>query len=86
MSTTDVAPRHGTRTGHCLCGSISCRFDARPEAVVVCHRGDCGVYINSCFADSPRLPFGGENSGFGRELSEVGIGEFLNRKMVKVAR
>lgn len=44
------------------------------------------VYINSCFADSPRLPFGGvKNSGFGRELSELGIGEFLNRKLIRVA-
>lgn len=44
------------------------------------------VYINSCFADSPGLPFGGiKNSGFGRELSELGIGEFLNRKLVRVA-
>ncbi|KJK48201.1 hypothetical protein UK23_17515 [Lentzea aerocolonigenes] len=44
------------------------------------------VYINSCFADSPRLPFGGvKNSGFGRELAELGIGEFLNRKLVRVA-
>lgn len=44
------------------------------------------VYINSCFSDAPHLPFGGiKNSGFGRELSELGIGEFLNRKMVRVA-
>lgn len=44
------------------------------------------VYINSCFVDSPGLPFGGiKNSGFGRELSELGIGEFLNRKLVRVA-
>ena len=44
------------------------------------------VYINSCFVDSPGLPFGGvKNSGFGRELSEQGIGEFLNRKLVRVA-
>ncbi|MFZ4928431.1 aldehyde dehydrogenase family protein [Chryseobacterium sp. Mn2064] len=44
------------------------------------------VYINSCFADAPYLPFGGiKNSGFGRELSELGIGEFVNRKMVRVA-
>lgn len=43
------------------------------------------VYINSCFADSPRLPFGGvKASGFGRELSELGIGEFLNHKLVRV--
>ncbi|MGO1057228.1 aldehyde dehydrogenase family protein [Crossiella sp. CA198] len=44
------------------------------------------VYINSCFADSPGLPFGGvKNSGFGRELAELGIGEFVNRKLVRVA-
>jgi succinate-semialdehyde dehydrogenase/glutarate-semialdehyde dehydrogenase len=44
------------------------------------------VYINSCFADSPGLPFGGvKNSGFGREMSELSIGEFLNRKLVRVA-
>jgi succinate-semialdehyde dehydrogenase / glutarate-semialdehyde dehydrogenase len=44
------------------------------------------VYINSCFVDSPGLPFGGvKNSGFGRELSEHGIGEFLNRKLVRIA-
>jgi len=44
------------------------------------------VYINSCFADSPRLPFGGvKNSGFGRELSALGIGEFLNRKLLRVS-
>ncbi|MFI5606666.1 aldehyde dehydrogenase family protein [Amycolatopsis sp. NPDC051903] len=43
------------------------------------------VYINSCFFDSPRMPFGGvKNSGFGRELSELGIGEFLNRKLIRV--
>jgi succinate-semialdehyde dehydrogenase/glutarate-semialdehyde dehydrogenase len=44
------------------------------------------VYINSCFVDSPYLPFGGvKNSGFGREMAELGIGEFLNRKMIRVA-
>lgn len=44
------------------------------------------VYLNSCFADSPRLPFGGiKNSGFGRELAELGIGEFLNRKLIRIS-
>jgi succinate-semialdehyde dehydrogenase / glutarate-semialdehyde dehydrogenase len=42
------------------------------------------VYINTCFMDAPETPFGGvKNSGFGRELSELGIGEFLNHKLIK---
>ncbi|MEU8835349.1 aldehyde dehydrogenase family protein [Streptomyces sp900116325] len=64
-------------------------FDADIDHVQqVATRIEAGmVYINSCFADSPSLPFGGvKNSGFGRELAEFGIGEFLNRKMVKIAR
>lgn len=63
-------------------------FDSDIEhAKAVAARIDSGmVYINSCFVDSPRLPFGGvKNSGFGRELSELGIGEFLNRKLIRVA-
>ncbi|CAG9268349.1 MULTISPECIES: NAD-dependent succinate-semialdehyde dehydrogenase [Paraburkholderia] len=63
-------------------------FDADVEhAKQVASRIESGmVYINSCFSDSPGLPFGGiKNSGFGRELSELGIGEFLNRKLVRVA-
>lgn len=63
-------------------------FDADIEnAKRVAGRIESGmVYINSCFSDSPGLPFGGiKNSGFGRELSELGIGEFLNRKLVRVA-
>ncbi|OCC10947.1 NAD-dependent succinate-semialdehyde dehydrogenase [Streptomyces sp. PTY087I2] len=64
-------------------------FDADVEhAQDVAARLEAGmVFINSCFADSPSRPFGGvKNSGFGRELAELGIGEFLNRKMVKIAR
>ena len=63
-------------------------FDADTEhAKQVASRIESGmVYINSCFADSPGLPFGGvKNSGFGRELSELGIGEFLNRKLIRIA-
>jgi hypothetical protein len=50
MSTTDVAPHRGTRTGHCLCGSIRYRFDAQPEAVVVCHCGHCQRHTGSAFS------------------------------------
>ncbi|KAF9250845.1 hypothetical protein LCP9604111_3049 [Penicillium roqueforti] len=44
------------------------------------------VFINSFFVTVPELPFGGvKNSGFGRELSELGIGEFINKKLIRVA-
>ncbi len=69
-------------------GLGACVFSADVgHAQRVASRIDSGmVYINSCFSDSPGLPFGGvKNSGFGRELSELGIGEFLNRKLVRVA-
>ncbi|MBR8655183.1 NAD-dependent succinate-semialdehyde dehydrogenase [Achromobacter sp. Marseille-Q0513] len=44
------------------------------------------VCINSYFHTSPEAPFGGvKNSGFGRELSELGIKEFVNQKLVRIA-
>jgi succinate-semialdehyde dehydrogenase/glutarate-semialdehyde dehydrogenase len=44
------------------------------------------VFINEATWTAPDLPFGGiKNSGYGRELAELGIGEFVNKKLVRVA-
>jgi succinate-semialdehyde dehydrogenase/glutarate-semialdehyde dehydrogenase len=44
------------------------------------------VFVNHPTWTAPELPFGGiKNSGYGRELSELGFGEFLNRRLISIS-
>ncbi len=69
-----------------LGAAVFSRDTDRAEAVA--GRIEAGnVAINTLVASDPRLPFGGiKQSGYGRELADLGIKEFMNAKTVVVAR
>ena len=68
-----------------LGGSVFTKDIARGKRVA--SRIDTGmVFINHPTWTAADLPFGGiKHSGYGRELSSLGIQEFVNKKLVRVA-
>jgi succinate-semialdehyde dehydrogenase/glutarate-semialdehyde dehydrogenase len=67
-----------------LGGSVFTKDAARGKRLA--SRIDTGmVFINHPTWTASDLPFGGiKNSGYGRELSSLGIQEFVNKKLVRV--
>ena len=68
-----------------LGGSIFTKDTKR--AIQLADQIDSGmIFINQPTATQPDLPFGGtKGSGYGRELSELGIHEFVNKKLIRVS-
>ena len=69
-----------------LAGAVITRDVARGERIAAELIESGCVFVNEAVRSDPRLPFGGvKESGYGRELSEYGIKEFVNIKTVYVA-
>ena len=78
----DDALRIANDTRYGLGSSIWSKDVARAEQLAT--RIQAGsTFINGMVKSDPRLPFGGVRvSGYGRELSKMGIHEFVNAKTV----
>ena len=68
-----------------LGGSVFTKDIARGKRVA--SRVETGMmFINNISWSDAELPFGGiKNSGYGRELGDMGIQEFVNKKLVRIA-
>jgi succinate-semialdehyde dehydrogenase/glutarate-semialdehyde dehydrogenase len=80
----DEAVRIANDSEFGLGGSVWTRDSARGERVA--RRLECGcAFVNGLVKSDPRLPFGGiKHSGYGRELSGLGMREFMNAKTLWV--
>lgn len=74
------------RSPYGLGASLFTRDLERGEALARKRLHAGGVFVNALVRSDPRLPFGGiRDSGFGRELADEGLREFVNIKSLYIA-
>ncbi|MGH9087999.1 MAG: aldehyde dehydrogenase family protein [Acidimicrobiales bacterium] len=84
VADVDEAIAVANRTQYGLGASVWTRDEAERRRLVAGVRSG-QVFVNSMVASTPELPFGGiKRSGYGRELSALGIKEFCNAKAVSI--
>jgi len=85
VKTEDEAVALANDSDFGLGGSVFTRNIARGRRVA--SRIDTGMmFINNISWSDAELPFGGiKNSGYGRELGDLGIQQFINKKLVRTA-
>jgi succinate-semialdehyde dehydrogenase / glutarate-semialdehyde dehydrogenase len=81
----DEALRVANDTRFGLGAAVFTRDVERGERIAARHLEAGCCFVNTFVKSDPRLPFGGiKESGYGRELSHLGIREFVNAKTVYV--
>ena len=82
----DEAIRVANDSPYGLGAAVFTRDRIRGESIAATRLEAGATFVNALVGSDPRLPFGGiKQSGYGRELSALGIKEFMNAKTVVVA-
>ncbi len=85
VTSEDEAVEVANDTQYGLAGAVFTENLERGERLAADKIKAGTVYVNDFVASDPRLPFGGiKNSGYGRELAEIGMHEFVNVKTICV--